>query len=96
MADNKAHGAGGSLPAKFLGSLREALAAAGREDPSRPPVKIEPAPIALSAPAIDNSAPRMQREAVPLTAAATGLPQVSSLRNSSFSVAASPTSIAVL
>lgn len=69
MADNKAHGAGGSLPAKFLGSLREALAAAGREDPSRPPVKIEPAPIALSAPAIDNSAPRMQREAVPLTAA---------------------------
>jgi len=69
MADNKASNGAGSLPAKFLGSLREALAAAGREEPSRPPVRLEPAPIPIPAPATERSAPGTRREAVPLTAA---------------------------
>jgi hypothetical protein len=71
MSDDKVHGSGGKLPGKFLGSLREALAAAGRDDSMRPApaATAEPAASANAA-AADKPVPTRRDGATPSAAEA--------------------------
>jgi hypothetical protein len=76
MADDTPQG--GPKPGGFLGSLRDALAAAGRDDPAKLPMRMPAPPVAMGAPAVGapsagltppplpQTADQPVREAVPL------------------------------